>query len=189
MTLSLCVPATRIAASLSAFGQKHSGWNGTTMKKGTVGLCAILGIAVTLMSTQTLWAADTAREQRRPPGRCTGHRRTDLFLAGRPEVQPQHPYHGHAAGGLRLPDGVRQEVRPLGRDGHVPARERGDPGLFPGQRPGHLRQAGGRRDRQAHPGGVRGGQSADLRRRGARPTEDGAVPAAGRPLHRLLHAQ
>ena len=30
------------------------------MKMGTVGLCAILGIAVTLMSTQTLWAADTA---------------------------------------------------------------------------------------------------------------------------------
>ena len=36
------------------------GWNGTTMKKGTVGLCAILGIAVVLMSTQTLWASDTA---------------------------------------------------------------------------------------------------------------------------------
>ncbi len=30
------------------------------MKKGTVGLCAILGIAVVLMSTQTLWAWDTA---------------------------------------------------------------------------------------------------------------------------------
>ena len=29
------------------------------MKKGTVGLCAILCLAVTLMGTRTLWALDT----------------------------------------------------------------------------------------------------------------------------------
>jgi len=55
----LCAPQqTRIAESLSAYEQKRLAWNGTTMKKGTVGVCAILCLAVTLMGTRTLWALD-----------------------------------------------------------------------------------------------------------------------------------